>query len=116
MCIRALRSGLLFVAIGPSSSLPSATVSPQPSSQYLQQHLTSHASPPASPNTQLEREQASQLSLHVEVASGAGSDSGSVGTERSAGASIWGIRRQAEEVSRFLEGALQGFVLSAVER
>lgn len=49
--------------------------------------------------------------------SGAVSEAGSVGTQGStAGASIWGVRRQAEEVGRFLEGALEGFVLSAGER
>ena len=118
MCIRALSSGLLFVAIGPSSpsySQPSAGLSPHPSSSYLHQHINaSHTSPPASPNTQ---EHGSQPSLQGEVTSGAVSEAGSVGTQGSvSGASIWGVRRQAEDVGRFLEGKLEGFVLSAGER
>ena len=49
--------------------------------------------------------------------SGTVSEAGSVGTERSVvGASIWGVRRQAEDVGRILERALEGFVLSAAER
>jgi len=111
MCIRALTSGLLFVAIGPSTA--SAVQSPYPSSQYL--HHLSQTSPPSSPSAQSDREQ-SQLGLQGEVGSSAVSEAGSIGTERSMGASIWGVRRQAEDVGRFLEGALQGFMLSAVER
>ena len=49
--------------------------------------------------------------------SGAVSEAGSMGTERSVvGASIWGIRRQAEDLGRRLEGRLEGFGLSAGER
>lgn len=65
----------------------------------------------------MEREQGSQLSLQGEMLSGAVSEAGSVGTERSVvGASIWGVRRQAEEVGRLLEGRLEGFGLSGGER
>jgi hypothetical protein len=109
MCIRALTSGLLFVAIGPD---PSSAQSPYPSSQYLQ-HLTSVSS---SPNAQLDREREGGSQLKLEDVGSGGSEAGSIGTERSVGASIWGVRRQAEDVGRFLEGALQGFVLSSVER
>jgi hypothetical protein len=47
--------------------------------------------------------------------SAAPSEAGSVGTGASLGtpASILGVRRQAEEVGRWLEGKLEGFVLSA---
>ena len=110
MCIRALKSGLLFVAIGPSPS--TSTQSPYPSSQHI---ASGHTSPPSSPSA-LGREHGSQLSLPGEM-SGAVSDAGSVGTERSVvGASIWGVRRQAEELGRRLEGRLEGFGLSAGER
>ena len=105
MCIRALKSGLLFVAIGPSPS----------SSTQHQQIGSRHTSPPSSPSA-LEREHGSQLSLQGEM-SGAVSEAGSMGTERSVvGASIWGIRRQAEDLGRRLEGRLEGFGLSAGER
>ena len=106
--MRALRSGLLFVAIGPS--LHSTIHLSHPSSQYLQHLSLSHTSPPASPSALGERE-------HIlGVTSGAVSEVDSIGTEAITGASMWGIRRQAEDVGRFLEGALQGFVLSTVER
>lgn len=111
MCIRALKSGLLFVAIGPSPSFNTQTY---PGSRH-QQIGSRHTSPPSSPSA-LERELGSQLSLQGEM-SGAASEAGSVRTERSVvGASIWGIRRQAEDLGRRLEGRLEGFGLSAGER
>lgn len=105
MCIRALRSGLLFVAISPSSS---STAGPYLSSQQISAGQTS---PPGSPGV-LEVQHGSTLSLQA-----AGSEAGSVGTERSlVGSGVWGVRRQAEEVGRLLEGRLEGFGLSGGER
>jgi hypothetical protein len=53
---------------------------------------------------------------HGELLSGAASEAGSVGSERGAQASIWGVRRRADEVSAALEGKLEGFVLSGEGR
>lgn len=50
--------------------------------------------------------------MHGEVLSGAVSDAGSAGSERGAQASIFGVRRRADEVGAALEGRLEGFVLS----
>ena len=125
MVIRALQSGLLFVAIGPSTS---ASHSPHPSSQTLQPHhhiASSHTSPPSSPAAQIDGH-GSQASLNVEGLGGgsfvgagsvAPSEAGSMGTSASLGtpASILGVRRQAEEVGRWLEGKLEGFVFSVGE-
>lgn len=121
MVILALPSGLLFVAIGPSTA-----PSPDPSSQLLRIHshaAPSHISPPASPAAQTDGHR-SQASLNVEalgaggllgVDSGAPSDAGSIMSvgAQATQASIPGIRRQAEEVGRWLEGKLEGFVLNA---
>jgi hypothetical protein len=106
----------LFVAIGPSSPSTSSTTQSPPSSSYLHQHITSsHTSASPSLNTQLEREHGSNLNVQGEVISGAVSEAGSVGTQGSVnGASIWGVRRQAEDVGRYLEGKLEGFVLSGL--
>lgn len=40
------------------------------------------------------------------------SDVGSIGSERAAQASIWSVRRRAEDVGNALEKRLEGFVLS----
>jgi hypothetical protein len=131
MVIRALKCGLLFVAIGQSSQTTSG--SPYPSSQALPsqaQHLssTSPASPPSSPPVQNgdghetpvvgslpQRELHRDLSVPG-VGSGAPSESGSVGsTGTRAQASIMAIRRQAEEVGKWLESRLEGFVLGSGE-
>ena len=127
MVVRALKSGLLFVAIGPSTSV---SHSPHPSSQTLHPptHLripSSQASPPSSPSPQIDAH-GSQTSLNVAGLGGsnpaggisaAPSEAGSVGTSASLGAptSIWGVRRQAEEVAKWLEGNLEGFVSSIGE-
>lgn len=105
MCIRALSSGLLFVAIGPSNVFPSPF---QYSQQYLNVpgHISSnYTSPPSSPVPH-EGETAGTIS-------GTGSEVGSVGTERGANASIWGVRKKALEISQLLEDRLEGFELSS---
>jgi len=96
MCVRALSSGLLFVAIGPSSTS-------HQSSQHLTLGSESHSLAPSSPGIQ--ESYGSQMSLHE-----ARSDAGSVVGD--AKASIWGVRRRADEVAKALEGRLDGFVLS----
>jgi hypothetical protein len=117
MYIRSLVSGLLFVAIGPSS-IPSSSL---PSSQLLhaQQSLSigeGSTSPPLSPHLKQDETHGSQASsqAHGEgTTSGGGSEAGSAVTERGAHASIWSVRRHAEEVGRLLEEKLGGFVLSS---
>ena len=97
MCIRALSSGLLFVAIGQGA---------QPSgSQYLGSPAVSV---PGSPRD------VSQHNDNQGILQ-AGSEAGSVGSERGQGG-IWSIRRRAEEVGNQLEGKLGGFELSAEAR
>lgn len=113
MCIRMLSSGLLFVAIGPSNTFHSPF-------QY-QQHISAsrnisstYTSPPASPAPHEGDGHGSLAALHVEgTISGAASEVGSVGTDRGANASIWGVRKKAAEVSQLLEGRLAGFELSS---
>lgn len=54
----------------------------------------------------------------ITAGSGAPSEAGSVGSSvvgAKTHASILGIKRQAEEVGKWLENSLQGFVLSANE-
>jgi hypothetical protein len=117
MCIRALSSGLLFVAIGPSNVFPS----PFQHSQHLSmsQNITSRsASPPSSPAGHDGDMHGSLVPLHGHTEgtiSGTASEVGSVGTERTAHASIWGVRKQAAEVSQLLEARLEGFELSSGE-
>lgn len=116
MSIRSLASGLLFVAVGASS-----TPSPFPSSQHLQHRIASstNTSGPSSPLAYDPGYQhGSQVSLHRhgELLSGPVSEAGSVGSERGTQASIWSVRRRADEVSAALEGRLEGFVLSGEGR
>lgn len=117
MYIRSLVSGLLFVAIGPSS-IPSSSL---PSLQLLNAQQSpsigeGSTSPPLSPPLKQDEMHGSQVSLQAHgegTISGAGSEAGSAVTERGAHASIWGVRRHAEEVGRLLEEKLGGFVLSS---
>jgi hypothetical protein len=113
MCIRALSSGLLFVAIGPSNVFPSPF--PYPQHLNVPRHIGSnYTSPPSSPAPHEGDVHGGLATLHAEgTISGAGSEVGSVGTERGAGASIWGVRKRAAEVSQLLEGRLEGFQLSS---
>lgn len=97
MCIRALSSGLLFVAIGQGA---------QPTgSQYIS---SPNISAPGSPREVLQHND-SQATLKV------GSEAGSVRSERGQGG-IWSIRKRAEEVGNLLEGKLGGFELNAEAR
>lgn len=116
MSIRALTSGLLFVAIGPSSTPP-----PISSSQHLQPRVISstNTSGPSSPSAhELGNQHGSQVSLHRhgEILSGAVSEAGSVNSERGAQASIWSVRRRADGLSAALERKLEGFMLSVEAR
>ena len=97
MCIRALSSGLLFVAIGQGTQ--------SSGSQYIGSPAVSA---PGSPREDLQHND-SQATLR------AGSETGSVGSERGQGG-IWNIRRRAEEVGNLLEGRLGGFELSKEAR
>jgi hypothetical protein len=110
MCIRSLSSGLLFVAIGPSS-----TPSPNPQHRIP---LSANTSAPGSPGVNEMGHHGSQVSLHGHdgLLGGPASEAGSIGSERGAQASIWGVRRRAAEVGQALEGKLEGFVLSGEGR
>ncbi|TVY59685.1 hypothetical protein LSUE1_G009267 [Lachnellula suecica] len=118
MVIRSLSCGLLFVAIGPS-------ISPAPPSSHMLMPpniASSQASPAASPPTHHDGHEGLGERIvsggSLAVGSKAPSEAGSVGssvTGARAHASILGIKRQAEEVGRWLENSLQGFVLSAGE-
>jgi hypothetical protein len=131
MVIRVLKCQLLFVAIGGSNS-----PSPYPSTQTLHsqaQHVSTSSlgSLPGPPSPHHadghdslaignhgDREghrDISGSSLGV-FGSGAPSEAGSVGsTSRRVQASIMAVKRQAEEVGKWLEGSLEGFVLSSGE-
>jgi hypothetical protein len=114
MVIRALSCGLLFIAIGASTlaaSSPSQTLHASSTSQ--------HTSPPSSPPAQGEGnayngEGTQERDLGA-VGSGVLSDAGSVTSTGSRTASIMGLKRQAEEVGRWLDGQLEGFQLSSAE-
>jgi hypothetical protein len=83
---------------------------------------SSHTSPQASPPTHHDLHEGLGERVvsggSLAVGSGAPSETGSVGSSVAGArthASILGIKRQAEEVGRWLETSLQGFVLSASE-
>ncbi|KAE9380716.1 hypothetical protein N431DRAFT_432982 [Stipitochalara longipes BDJ] len=114
MVIRALSCGLLFVAIGPSSISPSS-----PSQTLRAQSISSHThtSPPSSPLAHGENGYNGE-GAHEGGSGGLGSSAPSeTGSVRSTGrmASIMGIKRQAEEVGRWLDRQLEGFQLSSAE-
>ena len=116
MHICALHSTLLFVAIGPSTPIPSSQNS---SSQYLQARIASstNTSGPSSPGAIEEGFVGGAQVLGQALGeSRARSEAGSIGSERGVGASIWGVRRRAEEVSAALEERLVGFELSGEGR
>jgi hypothetical protein len=119
MVIQSLSCGLLFVAIGPSISPVAA-----PNSQFLvPPHIaSSHTSPQASPPTHHDGHEGLGERVvsggSLAVGSGAPSEVGSVGSSVTGArtqASILGIKRQAEEIGKWLENSLQGLVLSAGE-
>lgn len=101
MVIRMLACGLLFVAIGPAPGV-SGTSTPQ-----IQRERLISLSQPGSPNGEHERE----ITKGTE-----GSETASLRSVRGGGVGIVGMRRQAEELGRWLEGALDGLVLSKWER
>ncbi|KAF7861947.1 hypothetical protein EAF04_007828 [Stromatinia cepivora] len=101
MVIRKLACGLLFVAIGPAPGI-SGTTPPQ-----IQREGLISISQPGSPDGGHERET---------TRSGEGGETASLRSARGGGVGITGMRRQAEELGRWLEGALDGLVLSTAER
>jgi hypothetical protein len=117
MVIRALACGLLFVAIGPSSSGSSAQLSPH----LLQGHhasLESQTSPSSSPPTRSEdtaREREISGGSFQAMGVTTPSEAGSVGSSGTRTGSIMGMRRQAEEVAKWLDGQLEGFALGSGE-
>lgn len=119
MVIRSLSCGLLFVAIGPSITPTAATTSHMLAPPRV---ASSHTSPQASPPTHHDHHEGLGERIlsagSLAVGSGAPSESGSVGSSTTGArthASILGIKRQAEEVGKWLENSLQGFVLGASE-
>lgn len=119
MVIRALACGLLFVAIGPTT--PGSSSSAQPSPHLLQAHhasLAAATSPPSSPPARSEetiRERDMSGGSLRALGSAAPSETGSAGSTGTRTGSIMGIRRQAEEVGKWLDGQLGGFALSSGE-
>ncbi|KAI9048775.1 hypothetical protein LZ554_007606 [Drepanopeziza brunnea f. sp. 'monogermtubi'] len=123
MIIRSLSCGLLFVAIGPAPA-PTASTGTAPGTPSLnaaqsagvqQIALSRHASPPASPpgdEEGREREVSGLLAAGSAVMSDAGSIRSS-STIRTGG--LLGIKRQAMEVGRWLDGQLEGFRLGNAE-
>ncbi|ESZ92516.1 hypothetical protein SBOR_7088 [Sclerotinia borealis F-4128] len=101
MVIRRLACGLLFVAIGPGPSV-SGTTTPQ-----IQREGLISISQPGSPDEGHEREI---------IRNGEGSETGSLRSARGGGVGIMGMRRQAEELGKWLEGALDGLKLSPADR
>ncbi|EPE25414.1 hypothetical protein GLAREA_01326 [Glarea lozoyensis ATCC 20868] len=120
MVIRELSCGLIFVAIGPTSAPPNHMSSPSP----LPTAHTTTTSPPSSPPAQhlapseLGERVSSGGSLN-NIQSSTPSIAGSVGSSVAGArqqAGILKIKRRADEVGKWLEGQLRGFVLSAGER
>ncbi|RDL37116.1 uncharacterized protein BP5553_04549 [Venustampulla echinocandica] len=125
MVIRSLSCGLLFVAIGPSSVPTTITALPDLSSlaPHTPRVASSHTSPPSSPAPQQESHEAipeNDMSGSAVAATGSGFPS-QVGSVRSSvaraskKANLMAIKRQAEEVSRWLDDRLQGFTLGSGE-
>jgi hypothetical protein len=125
MVIRALSCGLLFVAIGPTIIPSAPTSSPFPNLHTLVSPNipSSHTSPPSSPPAHYDghdgiAERDIAPSTIAAIGSGAPSEAGSVGSSVTGGrtqASILGVKRQADEVGRWLEDKLRGFVLNSAE-
>ncbi|RFU32772.1 hypothetical protein B7463_g3539, partial [Scytalidium lignicola] len=136
MVIRALKCGLLFAAIGHSSSSAQMQPPHSPQSHYQQSFVaSSHSPPPSSPDPQTEshheaHENPLLLQLPIQTSSGVGagvggggggstapSEAGSTITNASIGspATIFGMKRQTEELAKWLDGKLEGFKLSPSE-
>ncbi|KAF8858348.1 hypothetical protein BDZ45DRAFT_725998 [Acephala macrosclerotiorum] len=111
MVIRQLSCGLLFVAIG-SPPIPTTQGSPRPSSHQLSTHT--HTSPPSSPPAQTGNGEGDVYGGEGGSLIGRGSAAASeAGSVRSVGGSrtgIMGVRRRADEVGKWLDGQLEGFV------
>ncbi|PVH86724.1 hypothetical protein DL98DRAFT_312134 [Cadophora sp. DSE1049] len=116
MVIRALSCGLLFVAIGPSTP-PSSTSHPnQNHSLQAQAHmnLSRHTSPPSSPQGDThDGERGGGGHLAAGMGSTAPSDAGSIRSTGTRTGSIVGVKRQAVEIGKWLDGQLEGFRLSS---
>lgn len=120
MVIRGLQSGLLFVAIGPSSTPPVASQR----SHHQLTSLPSHLSPPSSPLPPSDVVESndhllsSPLPIILSNAGGGGgaapSEAGSLATNSSmtTSANILGLKKQAGELGEWLNKNLEGFTLS----
>lgn len=113
MVIRQLSCGLLFVAIGSPPPTPTTQGSPRPSSYQLSTHT--HGSPPSSPPAQAGN---GEGDIHggeggnlIGRGSAAASEAGSVRSVGGSRGGIMGVRRRADEVGKWLDGQLEGFVL-----
>ncbi|KAL3421632.1 hypothetical protein PVAG01_05788 [Phlyctema vagabunda] len=112
MVILTLKSGLLFIAIGPSASATSSGRS--------RMHSPEQPSSPLA-NTDVSEPNDRQISSpslgslgNPSGGSRAPSESGSVATNTSTtAANIMGLKRQTEELGKWLDGALDGFALSS---
>jgi hypothetical protein len=110
MVIRQLSCGLLFVAIGSSPSVSS----PRPNSHTLPGRTSSHTSPPSSPPA-VNGDEYTEGSTLVGMGSASASEAGSVRSIGGTRIGIMGLRRQADEVGKWLDGQLEGFALSSGE-
>ncbi|TAQ87066.1 hypothetical protein B7494_g4611 [Chlorociboria aeruginascens] len=111
MVIRMLKSGILFIAIGPTSTssiMGSQVNTPMGSAANLNQQQINAQSPPASPT---ESEGVTSIPGVGLVGGGANSDTASLRTIGSH-VSLLGLRRQVEEVAKALDGKFVGLSLS----
>lgn len=120
MLLRALRCGLIFVAVAPPSSIAAAshpsTSSPRPTAARLDlSHLSISATstPSSRGDSFINSEPRTESQLGGGVLSSAASDAGSSVTGGGGGgASMRVLKRQTEELARWLEDELDGFSLS----
>ncbi|KAK0126966.1 hypothetical protein ONS96_006530 [Cadophora gregata f. sp. sojae] len=131
MVIRALSCSLLFVAIGPASSSSSTSTHPNANhntntnhshtSLQAQAHmnLSRHTSPPSSPQGDAHEGERGGGGSHLSAGVGRGSgsavpsDAGSIRSTGTRTGSLVGVRRQAVEIGKWLDGQLEGFRLSS---
>ncbi|KAG4420559.1 hypothetical protein IFR04_006266 [Cadophora malorum] len=125
MVIRALSCGLLFVAMGPSTpssqnnSNPNSNTNHHQPSLQAQAHmnLSRHTTPPSSPQGDTKDGErgggAGGGHLAAGMGSAAPSDAGSIRSTGTRTGSIVGIKRQAVEIGKWLDGQLEGFRLSS---
>ncbi|RDW85467.1 hypothetical protein BP5796_03792 [Coleophoma crateriformis] len=111
MVISGLQSGLLLIAIGPSSSsvTPRSRIhSPEPASSP-----PAHSDPIEAHDHQFSSPTVGNLGVPG-MGSGAPSETGSIATSvGSVSANIMALKRQTEELGKWLNGALEGFTLSS---